>query len=267
MTHKVRATALGVLTAAAAAVVLASPAAATPKPVIPDDVSSYLSNKGIRQVQENLANFGAQAGSETLGPTPPDASGNLRAGRIHQVYLFTDAWVKGSADADPAEATQQWVAPVLRGNEAIGTVRVWKPDGGPAEVAGFNGDTQLADALQGFKDLPVVEDPSAGEFFALDGDSVLPINEASKRELPKRGKVKDLQPIVAERIAQGARDAAGVPDSVGGGGPSDQGSTSDAMSGGERAAMAGGLVLLVGGGAAAVAITRNRRQVRKAQES
>ncbi|GAA0312709.1 hypothetical protein [Kineococcus aurantiacus] len=269
-THSARAARRGSLTALAAAVtvlVLSSPAAATPEPTIPHDVRDLLADEALRQVRSNLAHFAAQpaTGGDVL--QVPDVSAPLRAGRVHQVYTFTSAWVGGEQGADPAAPTPQWLAPVLRGSDVLGTVRVWKPDGAAAEVAGFNGDVQLGQALQGFADLPVVEDASVGEFFALDGDAVLPVNEASKRELPGEATVDDLQPVVAARVAAGVEAAAGAPDAVGGGGPVDQVPTARTVSRGDRVLLGGGLLLVAGGAAAAVVVARGRRASRRTHSS
>jgi hypothetical protein len=208
-------------------------------------------------VQDVAGHFRSQPAAAGDPAAAPDLSGVLRAGRVHQVYAFTEEWVRGEASADPAAPTLEWLAPVVRGSDVLGTVRVWKPDGAAAEVAGFDGDTRLAAALQGFEDLPIVEDPSVAEYFALDGDSVLPVNEAAARELPDRADVADFQPVVAARVAAAVRAAAGAPDAVGGGAPVAGGSPSGPTTGTGRSFPGGGLLVALG--AAAVVLFRARR--------
>lgn len=113
--------------------------AEVPAPDVPQDVATLLSGSAVEQVQAAAAETQQQATStqgdakalNSIGVQAPDLSGGLAAGLAHQVYGFTDAFTQGAVTDAAVAPTAEWLAPLLRNGEPAGTIRVWKPSGGP----------------------------------------------------------------------------------------------------------------------------------------
>jgi hypothetical protein len=179
--------------ATAALLAVGGPALAVPAADVPDDVLAVLEGDGLR----------------TLAPDPDaPAETSVQAVAVHEVYAFTPEFLRGGHTDVAVAATGEWIACLRRDGVVLGTVRVDKPDGGPAELAGSDGDADLGTALS---DLAtgelVVEDGESGALYGLDGDTVRPLNAWARLALTRPARLADLQAILA---APSAHDAGGL---------------------------------------------------------
>jgi hypothetical protein len=175
---------LGAVAAVAAALLLApGPALAVPTADIPDDVLALLDGEGLR----------------TLLPEPDDAAdASVRADAVHEVYAFTPEFLRGGRTDVAVAATGEWIACLRQGDEVLGTVRVDKPDGEAAALAGSDRDIDLGVALTGLGTGElVVEEKASGALFGLDGDTVRPLNGWARLELARPARLAELQELLA----------------------------------------------------------------------
>jgi hypothetical protein len=86
----------------------------------------------------------------------------------------------------------------MRRDQAVDVVWVGKPDGGPAEVQGFGGDSDLAAALTrvGTSDI-LIEDALAGAWYAVDGQPVRPLNRWARGAVAEPEDLSAVQKVVA----------------------------------------------------------------------
>jgi hypothetical protein len=180
------------------AVIAAGPAQAAPPPVIPPDVSALFAGDAVRQ---------ADAGAAGI---PADFSG-ARAGDVHEVFMFTIDFVEGAETNRPVISAGRWMASIERGGQVLGTLEVWKPDGGPAELAGFSDDVATGSVLGTL----TPADPR-GAYYALDGETVRPLNDWARDVLPEPADLSVLQNAVAERhaLAVEATTVGGYPPAI-----------------------------------------------------
>lgn len=152
---------------------------------------------------------------------PPDVraafGADVRADDVHEVFRFSAEFVDGTATTEPVVRTDSWLAAITRGDRVVGTMLVWRPDGGAPEPAGYTDDAANGVALRTVTpgETLVVDEP-IGAFFAIDGTTVRPLNEPARDELPAPGNLDALQETVARRYAV-MRDQA--PDPAGDPGP------------------------------------------------
>jgi hypothetical protein len=199
--------------------VLAAPMAALAADGPSADVAAALKGQLLRDVQGSAARLYAQAQGDETMKGAPDFSGSVQADDVHEIFRFSDAFYAGK-DVGPAVVrTDQWVAGVRRGAKALGTITVHAA-AGAVDLVGFDGNIPLATALAGVaEDETLVADESGGAWFAIDGDTVRPVNAQALIELPQPAPLSDLRRVVAARVAQAIADADGMSDAVGGGGP------------------------------------------------
>jgi hypothetical protein len=180
-----------VLGAALVGVVLsAGPAGAAPPPEIPPDVLAFFAGDAVRQADAGAAGIRA------------DLSG-ARADDVHEVFLFSTDFVEGVETTRPITSAGRWMAGIVRGDQVLGTLEVWKPGGGPAELAGFSNDVATGSVLGTLEpaEILIVDDP-AGAYYALDGETVRPLNDWAREILPESAGLATLQEAVAERHAR-----------------------------------------------------------------
>jgi hypothetical protein len=180
-----------------AAVVAAGPAQAVPTPEIPADVAATFAGAALRQLRADP------------GTVDTDFSGDIRADDIHEVFAFTREFLRGTPTREPVASTGSWIASITRGEEVLGTVWVWKPDGGRAEVQGYAKYVELGVALAdvGPTDI-LIEDAPTGAWFALSGDTVRPLNDWARDAVPEPASVSVAQEVVAAQAALRQEQAA-----------------------------------------------------------
>jgi hypothetical protein len=186
------------------AVVAAGPAQAAPPPEIPPDVSAFFAGDAVRQ---------AHAGAAGL---PADFSG-ARADDVHEVFLFTIDFVEGTETSRPVTSAGRWMASIERADQVLGRLEVWKPDGGLAELAGFSADVATGSLLGTLTpaEILIADDPR-GAYYALDGETVRPLNDWARDVLPEPADLSVLQSAVAERhaLAVEATTVGGYPPAI-----------------------------------------------------
>jgi hypothetical protein len=161
---------------------LSAPALAAPAPRVPPDVSAVLTDDASQYVQSQDTSSG----------------GSLQALDAHEVYRFTDGFLEGlKVDVDVVP-TGDWLASVARGDVVLGTLRVAKPDGTPAQLTGFDDDVDFGAALRDLKVGEIlVEDSSTGGYFAVDGTSVRPLNDWAQLSIAGPAKLSELQEVLS----------------------------------------------------------------------
>lgn len=166
------------------------PAVAAPAAQVPPDVSRVLTGDGLLAVQNQAA-----------------GGSSLRAQDAREVFRFTTGFLDGLPVPVAVVPTGDWLASVTRGDVVLGTLRVAKPDGRPATLAGFDSDADLGGALRELGAGEVlVEDTTTGSYFAVEGTSVRPLNEWAQLSLSGPDDLSQLQQILAgDRAAQRQR--------------------------------------------------------------
>ena len=265
-----RAVAVGVAVLSGVTLAATAASAAIPSPDVPQDVAALLSGAAIDQVQDAAAETQQQAADATsnsralnsIGASVPDLSGRLTSGPAHQVYGFTDAFTHGEATEAAVEPTEEWIAALLSDGRPAGTIRVWKPQGGPAELAGYTGDTVLATSLQVGSSVVIVEDGTIDAYYRLDGDTLTPLPASGQTEFAGPVNLAEAQSVIAARRTQGAQaaqelneESLGKDHAVGGAGIAE---TPDRQ--GPPTAMVIGMGLLAAGAAGTAYILRRRRR-------
>jgi hypothetical protein len=195
----------------------------------------------------------------SAGAKVPDLSGTVTAGEAHQVYVFTDSFLDGQPSANPVRPLDEWIASVLNDGIPTATLRLWEPHGA-VEVAGYNGDTALAAALDSITSLEVlVQDATMGSWYALAEGVLRPLNSSGQAEFSQAVDLDVAQSVIAARIAQVRAESANLEAPVGGGGGAARPSSLVAW------VLAGALAAISLAGAAIVSARRTRQPgVRKA---
>lgn len=116
---------------------------------------------------------------------------------ITEVHTFTPDYVNGRPTDTPYLPNGEWIGAIMADFVAIGIVRVWTPDGGDPEVAGFDGDGELAGKLAEAVGIDYVEDPRTGASYAAFGDTIGPFDERAAAELPEPLSLDEFQAILA----------------------------------------------------------------------
>jgi hypothetical protein len=190
----------GALVAAAAV----GPAQAVPPPGIPPDVKALVAGDAVRQADAGAAGIRA------------DFSG-ARADDVHEVFMFTIDFVEGAETTQPVTSAGRWMGSIERADQVLGTLEVWKPEGGPAEVAGFSNDVATGSGLGTLTptEILIADDPR-GAYYALDGETVRPLNDWARDALPEPADLSTLQKAVAERhaLALEATTVGGYPPAI-----------------------------------------------------
>lgn len=223
-----------------AIVATAIPACATPTPTTPPDVQKMIEGPALLDAQKSAAqaraadaaaaSHTATAQSSAARTVPgkdttifaqaPDFSGAIQAASTHEVFAFSADFLAGRATSNPVTSTGEWISGIERNSQPLGSMIVWKPNGGAPELAHFDGDVDMASALRGVKpDELFIQDERTEEWFALQGTTVRPLNARARVELPAAAPISALQTVVAARIAAGNKADAGLEAPVGGGGP------------------------------------------------
>jgi hypothetical protein len=178
-----------VAAALAAVTLTAGPALADPEPTVPPDVAAVLDD-----VLETARAGDAGAGADFSGP--------VRADHVREVFQFSIAFVQGEPTNEPVITTHSWVASIHRGDEALGTLLIRRPDGGPAEPAGFSGDVVLGSVLGTLSATElVIDDAPHGGYYALDGATVRPLDDGARQALPEPADLSVLKRTLAEQYA------------------------------------------------------------------
>jgi hypothetical protein len=184
-----------VLAAALVGVVLtAGPAGAAPAE-IPPDVRALIAGDAVGQAHAGAAGIRA------------DFSGS-RADDVHEVFLFSMDFVEGVDTTRPVISAGRWMAGIERGDRVLGTLEVWKPAGGPAELAGFSNDVATGSVLGTLAPAEIlIHDEPNGAYYALDGRTVRPLNDWALKALPEPADLSVLQDVVAAQHARAVEES------------------------------------------------------------
>ncbi|MGZ4668085.1 MAG: hypothetical protein ACXVX3_06105 [Blastococcus sp.] len=193
----IRLGATGVLVCALLAVVVTGGTArATPPPSIPADVGALFAGDAMRHAQAGAAEIDA------------DFTG-ARIADIHEVFTFSRGFLAGASTPEAVTSTGRWMGAIERGVEVLGTVDVWKPDGGPAELSAYSSDAVLGSVLLQVSAAEIlILDAPRSAFYALDGRTVRPLNRRARDTIAGPTGLSAVQQIVAAPRTAG-RDHAG----------------------------------------------------------
>ncbi|SFS08087.1 hypothetical protein SAMN04487783_1048 [Agrococcus baldri] len=176
--------ALALVLASVATAPAAAAPAATSVPGLPDDVAAFFAEQAP-EVLEATELHGTAAGS------------------VHEVFAWSEAYLSGAAGG-PTVSLDEWIAPVERLGEPVGTITAYRPaPDEPATFAATSDDAELAAALLGVRSgSRLVLDAPADAWFALIDGTVTPLDEHATELLPAgRATLEELQPSVVERYA------------------------------------------------------------------
>jgi hypothetical protein len=187
-----------------------SPAFATTSPEIPSDVKSAFDG-AVKWIVADAAAY-SDPGAEVFTKTTAVAN-------ITEVYTFTHDYLYGKPTKTAVTPTGEWYATVLSGSDVIGFVRVWSPEGGGTEVAGYAGQVDIGAALARAGGGTFVEEPRTAEVFLITGATIEPLNDAATVELPFPTSLSEFQKVISERILEADLAGEGLEAPVGGGGP------------------------------------------------
>ncbi|MCW2635677.1 MAG: hypothetical protein JWQ99_2044 [Blastococcus sp.] len=192
-------------------VLMAGPAAATPLPTIPPDVQAAFDGDALLVAQQSAED--ARSSVEPAGrASQPDFSGAIRVEDIHEVFLFSMEFIGGVPTTEPLSRADQWWGGITRGNDVLGVLTVWKPDGGPAEFAGYSGDATMGSVLGGLTatDL-LIDDAPTGAIYALNGNTVRPLNEWARGFIAGPAPLSELQKKLQTRHEHAVAMGSDVP--------------------------------------------------------
>jgi hypothetical protein len=182
----------------AALVLAAGPALAAPD--VPPDVREALSGDGLQRMLS----------PSQQDPGTPDLTYAV-VGAVHRLHTFVPGFYRGRPTPDPVTETDEWLGVLQRGDRVLGLVRVWRPEGAPAELAAWAGDVEIGTALLGIgPDEVVVLDEPGAAYYAWDGARLRPLNDLARDELPGGGSIGKLQAAVATRSALSAQQESGL---------------------------------------------------------
>lgn len=195
---------LGCAALVALAIVFAAPAAAhagSRGGVPPPDVQQVFDEQAIPFIHES------SAGLESAPSVFQDVDG---VSNISELFVFTPAFLHGSAIGDPYRPTGEWIGTLTADFVAVGTVRVRTAQGVDPYVSNWNGDADLGGKLADASGVDVVEDELAGAFYAVYGETIGPLNSGAVIQLPTPMPLARFQKVIVSRLA--GEGAAGAPE-------------------------------------------------------
>lgn len=165
----------------------------------------------------------ATEGAGELDELTAEERGQVVPGTVRPVMGWAPGVLDGTDLEPPALATRQWVAPLLLGEEPVGSLFVAAdPDGAGPVLDHIDASADLAAALAELDPAAsLVYDAPLDAWFAVSDAVVRPVGEAAGEVLAGAVALETYQPFLAERYAAGddpAQDHA-PPEEGGGWGP------------------------------------------------
>jgi len=188
-----------VVLAACAAVLLAvvalpAVARAAEREDVPRDVAAYFHEEVARAVEATLAE------ARTIDEEMPLLPDGLEVGSIARVHDL-----RAGESKEPVVAREEWVAPLYRKGELVGTVAVWRDPAqkGALALAWFDTDVAGGKAVESLPaEARLVVDPPIGARFAFDGETLTSLVEVpGVLAAGDRFRVEDYGAYVQERAA------------------------------------------------------------------
>lgn len=188
----------------------ASTASELPRP-LPAQVVEFVDHELVSQLQ--ILDFRGEDGTPMADA--PDFSA-IALGSIIAVNLFSEEFQNNVQGGQVLTPLDEWLIPITRADKSIGTARIWI-DGGQVELAGADGDVDVASILSTFpEDQNLVSYPQANEYYAFDGNSIIPLNTQAEQFLSGPLGPSGFQKILVERVAEAEPEAGPGDDIVGG---------------------------------------------------
>jgi hypothetical protein len=118
------------------------------------------------------------------------------------VHRFSPDFVDGKPTDEPVIPAEQWLGALVRGDDVLGTLGVWRNDGGPAQMNGYANDAPIGRALLTLTpaEILVVDEPN-GAYYAVDGTTVRPLNDWARQAVPGPAEISRLQETVVDQYA------------------------------------------------------------------
>lgn len=181
-----------------------------PNPV-PAQVLEFVDQELVTHLQS--LEFHAEDGQPV--DAAPDFS-DITLGDVVQVNLFSPDFQTNWQGAEVLTALDEWLIPIYREREPVGTTRVWI-DGGEVALAGADLDAGLATALGTLpKDQNLVSYPQANEYYAFSGSAITPLNAQAQQFLSGPLSPNKFQEVLVKRVAETEANAGPGDDLVGG---------------------------------------------------
>jgi hypothetical protein len=148
----------------------AAPAlAASSEGSVPAEVRAFVADGTLVHQLEDV--YGLDAAGNGIDFTPETTT----FGAIERVHVWSAALRAGEDTDHPVDITNEWVVPVSVAEEPVGLATIWiNPTSVLPELAGFDGDPDLATALSAVPDgSSLVRDTESVAWLALAEDGTL----------------------------------------------------------------------------------------------
>ena len=187
---------------------------------VPENVADVFSTDMLEDMHDNGSSVMLGKNPGTFA-NPVDYGDVVGFGTIHEVFVWSHAFI---FDGDPTSAPEPyefWIAPALLNNgDAAGTATVrWPSPEGVARVSGYDNDVELGNALKKVPDgAQLITDYTINAWYAVKDGTVTAVNTAAATEVPQPMPIEEFQPIIATRWAERIAASEGVFGGAGGGG-------------------------------------------------
>lgn len=145
-----------------------APAAAAPDGSVPAEVRAYVTSGDLVERLDDL--YGLDAAGRGI-----DFDETTKTGAIVRVHGWTAALLAGEPTEHPVEMRNEWVVPVMIGDDPAGVATIWiNPATVLPELASFDPDPALAAALAEVPDgAALVRDDASRAWLALADDGTV----------------------------------------------------------------------------------------------
>ncbi len=200
MTPLVRASVAAALLAfLAAPAVAAAGVAPLDVPAPPEPVVAWLLEEGPAAVTK----------SETSG-LAADELAEAAIGSPTSVHVWSEDFIAGGDEGEPAVPSGEWVAPVTLGGAGVGAIVVVEGDAGVADHR-LVWDEDLGSALVAFQATTFILDEATSGWFRLGGDILTPVTVEARDVLAGSIDVNAYQPFLVARYGGGGGDEPAAP--------------------------------------------------------
>lgn len=163
---------------------------------IPPDVALWFADTAPALIEHGADGAVLVRGSEVV------EFGQVEVGTPEQISTWSSEYIGGSA-SPVTELQAEWVAPVSQNGSPVGTVRAYRPDPARVNLAYYDDDTDLAQALWTHQaQSELVYDAPLSAYFSFDGESIAPLTSIAKLEISGAVSVPEFQALLAERYGQ-----------------------------------------------------------------
>jgi hypothetical protein len=167
---------------------------------VPPEVAAYVADGSL------VARLNDLYGIDASGTKGIDFDETTKPGPISRVWTWTDERLAGEATDHPVELTNNWVVPIVIGDDPTGIATIWiNPETDEPELAFFEPDVDAAVALATVPDAAqLVRDDGSSAWFALQDGVLTPL-------VPGSSGLETPAPVDEVALIPPASDAPPVP--------------------------------------------------------